>query len=430
MGGNPWRRACCAPDLKRRHENTMRETMPKTIVIPGTLDTKGEETKFIKDEIERKGHNTLVIDAGVLGEPQMNADITREEVARAGGKSLRELVEAAEKGVDRTEATNVMIRGVQKIVKELYSAGKLDGMISLGGSTGTAIGTSAMSVLPIGVPKLMVSTWFELQFVGAKDIAMMQTPADILGLNSVMRQTLASAAGAIVGMVEAEVQGDVKPLIGITALGVTTPAVMKIKPLLEERGYDPIVFHSKTQVLDELMEEGRISGIIDLTTFEVMVPITYHLPESLAEDRLKLAGEKGLPQVIVPGGLDMLIFTGTKETVPAEYKDRILHVHGPDRVLARTTKEEVGKAAKILAERANRAVGPVAIVIPLQGFSVVDKAGQHFYDREADGAFAQVIKDTVKESIGIVEVDAHINDNEFAKRVVDTFGRLMMKGSI
>jgi uncharacterized protein (UPF0261 family) len=256
---------------------------------------------------------------------------------------------------------------------------------------------------------------------------MMQTPADILGLNSVMKQALASAAGAIVGMVEAEVRGPIKPLVGITALGVTTPAVLNVKPVLEKKGYDPLIFHSKTQVLDELVQDGRINGIIDLTTFEVMVPISYHLPESLAEDRLKLAGEKGLPQVIVPGGLDMFIFTGTKETVPEEYKDRPIHVHGPDRVLARTTAEEVAKAAKILAERANRAAGPVAIVIPKRGFSSVDAEGQHFYDPEADGAFTQVVRDTVKSGIEIVEVDAHINDDEFAEKVVEVYGKLIEK---
>ncbi|MBA7629384.1 hypothetical protein ES703_36883 [subsurface metagenome] len=404
--------------------------MPKTIVIPVTLDTKGEETKYVKEEIERKGYNTIVIDVGVLGKPLIKADIPREEVAQAGGKSLPELIEAAEKGADRAEGTNTMIKGVEKIVKELHSAGKLDGIMSLGGSTGTAIGTAAMRALPIGVPKLMVTTWFNAQYVGTKDITMMQTPADILGLNSVMRKTLASAAGAIVGMTEAEVPERVKPLIGITALGVTTPAVMKIKPLLEKRGYDPIVFHSKTQVLDELVEEGRIGGIIDLTTFEVLIPLAFHLPEELAESRLRLAGEKGLPQVIAPGGLDMLIFPGTKETIPPEYKDRILHTHGPDTVLARTTKDEVGWAAKVISERANRAAGPVAIVIPLRGFSAVDKEGQHFYDPEADGAFAQVVKDTVRERVDIVEVGAHINHDEFAKRVVDTLDKMIKKVGI
>ncbi len=402
--------------------------MTKTIVIPVTLDTKGEETKYLKEQIERKGHKTIVIDAGVLGKPAFKAEVSRGKVARAGGRSLVELVEAAKKGADRTEATNVMIEGVKEIVRKLHAQGKLDGIISLGGSTGSAIGTSVMSILPIGVPKLMVSTGFELQFVGAKDITIMQTPADILGLNSVMRQTLASAAGAIVGMAEAKVREKAMPLIGMTALGVTTPAVMNMKPFLEKRGYEAIVFHSKTKILDELIADDRICGIIDLTTFEIMIPISFHLPEEMAEDRLKIAGEKGLPQIIIPGGLDMFIFPGTKESVPPEYAERSLHVHGPDTVLVRTTREEVATAARVLSKRANSAKGPVAIVIPGQGFSAVDKQGQHFYDPEADAAFARVIKDAVKSEVDIIEVNAHINDVKFARKVVDTFDKLLKKG--
>jgi len=402
--------------------------MPKTIVIPVTLDTKGEETEYLRKQIERKGHKTIVIDVGVLGKPLFKADISREKVARAGGKSLRELVEAAKKGADRTEATGVMIEGVKQIVRKLQAQGKLDGIISLGGSTGSAIGTSVMSTLPIGVPKFMVSTGFELQFVGAKDITIMQTPADILGLNSVMRQTLASAAGAIVGMAEAKVREKAMPLIGMTALGVTTPAVMNMKPLLEKRGYETIVFHSKTKILDELIADDRICGIIDLTTFEIMIPISFHLPEEMAEDRLRIAGEKGLPQIIIPGGLDMFIFPGTKESVPPEYAERSLHVHGPDTVLVRTTREEVATAARVLAKRANSAKGPVAIVIPLGGFSAVDAKGQHFYDPQADAAFARVIKDAVKKKVDIIEVNAHINDVKFARKVVDTFDKLLKKG--
>jgi uncharacterized protein (UPF0261 family) len=401
--------------------------MPKTIVIPVTLDTKGEETAFIKNLIEAKGHRALIVDAGVLGEPQLRADITREEVAEAGGGSLRELVEAAAKGADRTEATNVMARGLKKIVADLRSSGRLDGILSLGGTTGTALGTQAMSVLPIGVPKLMVSTGFDLQFVGHKDIAMMQTPADILGLNAIMRQTLASAAGAIVGMVEAEAGAQTGPLVGMTALGVTTPAVMRLVPLLRDRGYDPISFHTDTQILTELLQEDRISGIIDVTTFEVMIPLAFHLPESLAEGRLALAGEVGIPQVIVPGGLDMFIFPGTKETVPEEYKGRTVHVHGPDIVLVRTSGEEVAKAGRILAERANRASGPVAVVIPTRGFSSVDAPGQHFHDPDADGAFARTVKDTANDGVPVIEVDAHINDDEFAVKLVEVFDGLTAK---
>ena len=395
--------------------------MPKTIVFPVTLDTKGEEAKYIKAEIEKRGHRVIVLDMGILGIPLFKGDVPREEIARVGGKSLVELNMAAEEGADRTEGTNVMVRGVEKIVKKLYAKKKLDGIISLGGSTGTALGTAAMKVLPIGVPKLMVSTWLFPEAIGAKDITQMQTPADILGLNSVMKKTLASAAAAIVGMVEVELPEQIKPLIGITALGVTTPAVMKIRPLLEVKGYDPVVFHSKTQILEELVEEGRISGIIDLTTYEMLSPLTFSPPQAIAENRLELAGKKGIPQVIAPGGLDMLCFRATKETMPVEYKNRTLHVHGPAVVLARTTKDELAKAAKILAERANRAAGPVAIVIPLHGFSAVDKEGQHFYAPDVDEAFAQVVKNTVHERINVVEVDAHINDDEFVERVISVF---------
>ena len=395
--------------------------MPKTIVIPVTLDTKGEETQFVREEIEKRGHRTLVIDVGVMGTPRAKADISREEVASAGGRNLEDLIKAAEGGADRTEATNVMIAGLESLVRKLHAEGKLDGIISLGGSTGTAIGTAAMRALPIGVPKLMVVTWFNAQSVAAKDIAMLQTPADIIGLNQVMRQTLASAAGAISGMVEAEVPPRARPLVGITALGVTTPAVLNLKPLLEEKGFDPIVFHSKTVVLDELLAEDRVSGIIDVTTFEVMIPLAFHLPEEMAAGRLSLAGEKGLPQVIVPGGLDMFVFPGTKETVPPEYHDRKLSTHGPDVALVRTNAEEVGKAAGMLAQRANASKGKTAFVIPKKGFSDVDREGHAFWDTEADAAFARVVKENVRGDIDVVEVEAHINDTEFAERVVEVW---------
>jgi uncharacterized protein (UPF0261 family) len=404
--------------------------MPKTIVIPATLDTKGEEVQFLKKEIEKKGHKTLVIDVGILGQPWAEANITREEVAEAGGRSLKELVEAAERGTERVEATNVMTAGLKEIVQDLHAEGRLDAILSLGGSTGTAIATAAMSVLPVGVPKLMVSTWFDTRFIGAKDVAILQTPADILGLNEVMRKTLASAAGAIVGMAEAHVEASERPMVGITALGVTTPAVMNILPLLNRGGYDPLVFHAKTEVLDELIEEDRIRGIIDLTTFEVLIPIAFHLPEALSEARLALAGERGLPQVIVPGGLDMFIFPGTREAVPPEYSDRPTHAHGPDRMLVRTRAKEVEAAARLLSARANRACGPVAVVIPLQGFSSVDREGDPFHDPEADGLFSRVIEENVEETVQVCEVDAHINDPVFAEEVVEVFLRMAERGGV
>ncbi len=226
--------------------------MSKTIVIVATLDTKGNSAKHLKDLIEGKGHRTIVIDSGVLGEPVFQGDFTREEVAQRGGKSLTDLVDAAHRRSPRSSAMEVMIRGVVKIVKDLYFTKKLDGIVSLGGGTGAAIGTSAMKALPIGVPKLMISTYVLPELMGEKDITVMQTPADILGHNPVMRATLANGAGAIVGMVEAEVPSSKgKPLIAMTSLGVTTPGAMKIIPLLEERGYETIVFHNKSETLDE-----------------------------------------------------------------------------------------------------------------------------------------------------------------------------------
>jgi len=395
-----------------------------------TLDTKGDYAKYVKALIEAKGHKAILIDSGVLGEPVFKGDITREEVAQSGGKSLIDLVDAVHRGFSRSSAMEVMIRGVVKIVKDLYIAEKLDGIVSLGGGTGTAIGTSAMKALPIGVPKLMVSTYILPELIGEKDITVMQTPADIVGHNIVMRTTLANAAGAIVGMVEAKVPpSEVKPLIAMTSLGVTTIGVMKIIPLLEERGYEAIVFHNKSETLDELIEEGKIYGVIDLTTSELVRTFIYpqtgfefiHPPR---EDRLEPAGRRGLPQVIAPGGLDMHILHGTQETAPSQFKGRKSLQHTSFALLVRTTKNEMAKLGKVIADRANRATGPVAIVIPIRGFSAVDKEGRALYDPEADRAFIEAVRNNVQEQVEVVEVDAHINDDAFTEKVVDVFDEL------
>jgi len=383
------------------------------IAIIATLDTKGGEVQFVKERIERRGHQPLVIDAGILGEPSLKAECTREQVAEAGGKTLKELVEAAKRGVDRAAATNVMIEGAKKTVRDLYAQGKLDGLISLGGSTGTSIGLAAMKTLPIGIPKLMLTTVMGGQPVGNKDILMMPLTGNL----EERKRTLSVAAGAVVGMVEVEVPKQVRPLplVGITSLGVTTPAVKRSISLLEKKGYDPISFHARTMILDELIEEQRVKGVLDMTIYEVFL---------LGEKRLESAGIRGLPQVIVPGGVDMLIFPGTKEAVAARFKGRAIHVHGPNMILVRTTREEVEKAAKAIVGRVNRAIGPVTIMIPLKGFSAVDKEGQNFYDPETDKIFASVVEANTKENVEVIEVNAHINDEKFAEEVVDTFDKM------
>jgi len=402
---------------------TRRNRLTKTIVIVATLDTRGDEAKYLKELIEKKGCKTIVIDPGVLGEPYFQPDITREEVARAGGKSLKELVEAAHCGASRGSATEVMIRGVTKIVKELYSAGKLNGIVGIGGGTGTLVETSVMRELPIGVPKLMVTTQPRIEFVGTKDITMMHSVADVVGVNRVIRRILTNAAGAIVGM--AEVGGEIdrggKPLIGITCMGVTTPCCMNLIPLLEEKGYESVLFHSKTAALEELVEEGSIDGVIDVTLGELLDLHVY--PRPIPEepppriDRLWSVGRKGLPQIIVPGTLDMIIL----RNVPPELKNRKVSMHSPIVWLIRTTKEETAKLGEVVAKRANATIGPVAIVMPLRGFSAADKEGHELFDPEADMAFVEAVRKNVQKQVDVVEVDAHINDKEFAEKVVSVF---------
>ena len=365
--------------------------MKKSIVILGAFEPKRNEVEYIKEQIEKRGHKTILI------------------------------------GLDKR------LDEVKKIVNDLFSSEKLDGIISLGGPTGTEIGIKTMKTLPIGLPKIMVTTVRDACYVGTNDITVMPISRETLSLKVELRKILSNAAGAIAGMVEAETPEPVKPLplIGITALGVTTPAVMKIISLLKKRGYDAISFHARTEMLNKLIEEGRVAGVIDLTPCEVLLPFAYHMPDEFLgiKDRLEVAGEKGLPQVTAPGGLDMLIFLGTKESVPEEFQNRPLHAHGPNTVLVRTTEEEVREAGRTLVGRANRASGPVAIVIPLRGFSADDEEGKHFYDPIADRAFAEVVKENAQEKVYVVEVDAHINDDKFAEEVVDIFDKMYISSS-
>jgi uncharacterized protein (UPF0261 family) len=404
----------------------------KTIVIVATLDTRGDEVEFLRQLIESKGHRVITVDVGVMGSPYMRADFTREEVAEAGGKSLPQLVEAANAGADRQQATDVMIAGARKIVADLYSAGRLDGILSLGGSTAAATGAAVMKGLPMGLPKLLVTTFIALASVGDEDITVMQSPVDLVGLNRIVARTLANAAGAMVGMVEQGVpKAQEKRLVGITALGVTTPAVQKVISRLEKRGYDSIVFHATTDKLDRMVRDGAIDAILDLTTFETIPKLLYST-EALAAlsrfgqvDRSRLSGatEKAIPQIIAPGGLDMHIFPGATgiDSVSPQYRDRAWSMHGPNVVLVRTTEQELEQVGASVAERANKAAGPVAIVIPLGGFSDASKKGASLYDPRADQGFIRGLKRNLDKRIKVVEVDCNINEDSFADEVARVF---------
>jgi uncharacterized protein (UPF0261 family) len=290
-----------------------------------------------------------------------------------------------------------------------------------------------MKMLPVGLPKIVTTTVRDACYVSTYDITIIPISESVARNKEEMEKVLTNAAGAIVGMVEVEAEEPeyAKPLVGITALGVTTPGIMRMIPLLRERGYDAITFHARTEMFNKLIGEEKISGVIDLTPTEILIPFLYTGTEEYLglKERLELAGKKSLPQVICPGGLDMLILSGTIEDVPDEFKGRPLHVHGPETTLIRTTKEEVREASKKLVERANRAKGPVSIVVPLRGFSAVDKEGQHFYDPIADQGFIEAAKENAREKINVVEVNAHINDVEFIKKVVDVFDKMYLSRS-
>jgi len=390
--------------------------MNKTIGIIATLDTKGIEAEYLKKKIQEQGCSTIVLDVGSLGKPQAKADISQEEIVRKGGENFKKLIKKS-----RAEATRVMINGAKNVVNQLFSEEKLDGVIALGGSTGTSVGISVMKILPIGFPKLMVSTFLFSEFIGKEDITVMQTPVDILGINRIMKRTLTLAAASIVGMVNADnVCDSDKPLIGITALGVTTSAVMNTIKLLENKGYETVVFHINTDILDRLIEQGIIDGIIDLTPSElVKAYILEELPER--KNRMEKALEKGIPQVIVPGGLDMITLRSTLKEAQIKYKGRILMEHNPYITLVRTTKDENIKLAKIIAEKANRATGPVTIAIPLKGFSAVDKLGQNFYDPVIIKSFTKTIENNIRKEVNLIKVDAHINDKEFAQKLIEIY---------
>jgi uncharacterized protein (UPF0261 family) len=407
----------------------------RTVVIIATLDTRGDEVQLLKELLENRGLRVIAVDVGVMGSPHMSGDFTREDVAEAGGKSLHQLVEAANAGADRKQATDVMIAGARKIVADLYSAGRLDGILSLGGSTAAATGVAVMKGLPIGLPKLLITTFISLAPVGQEDIAVMQSPVDLVGLNRIVVRTLSNAAGAIAGMVQQEVPKALeKPLVGITALGVTTPAVQKVIARLEDRGYDCIVFHATTDKLDRMTRDGVIDAILDITTFETVPKVLYsaevlsRLSGSAQPDRsrLKCAAERAIPQVIAPGGLDMHIFPGATDidSVPPEYRGRAWSMHGPNVVLVRTTEQELGQVGASIAERANRATGPVTIVIPFGGFSEASRKGAALHDPQADQGFIRTLKANLDKRIKVIEVDCNINDDRFADEALRAFDEM------
>ncbi len=396
--------------------------MAKTVCIVGTMDTKGIEFGFIKTQIESAGVSTCVINTGILGEPQLTPDISGDEVAQAGGSSLQALRDEG----DRGNSVTIMAQGAAALVAEKHAAGEIDGIISLGGSAGTTIGTTAMQAVPVGVPKLMVSTLASgdtSPYVQSKDISMMYSVVDIAGINRLSRQILANAAGAIVGMVNAEVPETTadKPLIAATMFGVTTPCVTKAREILEAAGYEVLVFHATGtggQAMEDLVKGGFLAGVLDATTTELADELVGGIL-SAGPDRLEAAGESGLPQVVAPGALDMVNF-GPPDTVPENFSDRLFYQHNPTVTLMRTTAEETAELGRIMARKLSEAQGPTTVIIPTQGVSAIDKTGQPFDSPEARTAWSENLKANIGGNVTVIEMDAHINDDEFAIKLAET----------
>lgn len=392
----------------------------KTIAIAGTFDTKGAEYQYVKNLIESMGCKTFTIHTGVF-EPYFAPDVSNEEVAKAAGVSIRDIVERKDRGF----AMDSLSKGMSRLLPELYAQGLFDGVLSLGGTGGTSLVTPAMRALPIGVPKVMVSTVASgdtSPYVGTSDIIMIPSIVDVAGLNSISTTIFKNAVLAIVGMVRMKDELpaenlEKKPLVSATMFGVTTPCVNYAKEYLEARGYEVLVFHATGtggKTMESLIQQGFITGVLDLTTTEWCDEL-FGGVLAAGPHRCEAAALKGVPAVVSVGALDMVNF-GPYDTVPAHYAGRKLYKHNPTVTLMRTTVEENEALGKKLAEKLNMSVGKVALFLPLKGVSMIDAEGQPFYGPEEDKRLFDTLRANIDPRVvEIVEMDNLINDREFAE---------------
>jgi uncharacterized protein (UPF0261 family) len=399
----------------------------KTIVVLATLDTKGLEAEYLRQQISSYGDAALIVDTGVVGTPATAADISREEVAEAGGMPLAQILE----NPSREIAAPVMADGATRIVTRLAAEGKVHGIVAMGGTQGTTLSTKVMRALPYGFPKVMVSTMASGNvgpWVDIKDITMMFSVTDILGLNPVTRKILANAAGAVCGMAASDVkleQGD-KPLVAVTTVGITTQGAMQAVRVLESHGYETIVFHAigpGGRAMEQMMKEGIIGAVLDYSTIEVSNEM-YHALLAGGPERLTTAGKLGLPQVLCPGAIEVLVYN-EPETVPAKYQDRTLIRHSPQITDLRLNREEMAAVGREVAHRLQHTRDDAVFMIPTAGYDSYAVKGKGFYDPEADAAFVAELKAGLPASIRIIERDTHIEDPAFATEAVETLVKLI-----
>lgn len=394
-----------------------------TVLLIGTLDTKGPETAYLRDQIQARGCQTLVLDSGILGEAKgITADFNRQLVAEAAGTNIDTLRSVGVRG----KAIEEMLKGVRQLTVQLFEEGKIHGVASLGGAEGAVLAAAAMKVLPVGFPKLIVSPLASghrkfAPFVGTKDVMVMHSVVDILGLNPVSRRVFDSAAGSISGMAQAYETNNADSektaqSIAATMLGNTTRPLMHIKPHIEERGYDFVIFHANGvggPAMEELIEQNYFAGILDYTLSEIAGQIAGGFHDG-GSSRLDAAANHGVPQVIVPGCLDFVVF-GAAHEVPEQYAGRPTYYHNPEFTLVRLTADEQVQAAEFVVNKLNMATNKVSVVVPLRGGSVMDIEGGAFWDTDINERVWNVFRQNLKPEITYNEVDKHINDNAFAE---------------
>lgn len=398
-----------------------------TIAVLGTLDSKGEEHAYIAARIRARGHRVLMIDVGTGALPTVTPDVTREEVAAAAGLDLAALMARG----DRGECVVAMAKAAPVLLAKLVEEGRIDGVISLGGGGGTAIATSAMRALPIGFPKLMVSTLASgntAHYLGTRDIAMMPAVVDVAGLNRISRLVFSRAAGAICGMVESAADtGDAKPLVVASMFGNTTACIDEAKRVLEEAGYEVLVFHATGtggRAMEDLIASGMVAGVLDLTTTEWADELVGGTLTA-GPTRLDATAAAGIPAVVAPGCLDMVNF-GARETVPERFEGRRFYIHNPQVTLMRTTPAECAELGRIIAGKVNAYTAPAEILIPLKTVSVIGAEGKPFHDAEADRALFAALHEHAK--VPVRDYDAEINDPAFARASAERLIALMAAG--
>lgn len=388
----------------------------KIVAIAGTFDSKGEEFFYLKSIFEELGLDTLTINCGVF-DSEYKADISNSDVLKEIDMDINEIVSKR----DRALATESFAKAMEILVPKLYADGKFDGIISLGGTGGTSLVTPAMRALPIGVPKIMVSTVASgntQQYVGTSDIMMYPSIVDVSGLNSISTTIFKNAAFAMAGMLKFEHSEEIKnkPLIAATMFGVTTPAVDTARKYLEDSGYEVLVFHATGtggKTMERLIEDGYFEGVLDLTTTEWCDELVGGVLNA-GKNRLEAAAKKGVPQVVSVGALDMVNF-GPIETVPEKFRDRNLYKHNPTVTLMRTNVEENKELGKIIYQKLNQTKGRTALMLPLKGVSMIDAKGQPFYGEKEDETLFSVIRENIdREKVELIEMDNNINDDEFA----------------